>query len=517
MSIFSSVKMKRPKLNKFDLSHERKFSLNMGKLIPIMCMDVVPGDRIRLSSEVMMRFAPMIAPIMHRVDVTVHHFFVPNRLIWNEWETFITGGPQGTSAPVSPYLTINDVTATNNKWNIGTLADYLGIPLIDATNVPISTPLNISALPFRAYQLIFNEYYRDQNLSNPVPFAVTSGSAMADIDALTTLRNRCWEKDYFTSALPWTQRGGEVSLPTEVIYKDQSDVLYENGTEVTSDAFLGTISTDPGGLRVNKGSTTGSAGNPGRIENIESVASATINELRRAFRLQEWLEKNARGGARYVEQILSHFGVRSSDARLQRPEYLGGGKAPCVISEVLSTVVSPDTTTPQGNMAGHGISVGKTNSFSRMFEEHGYVISLMSVLPRTAYQQGIPRHFLRDNKLEYAWPEFGNLGEQEIWQAELLFSDTAPNHKDTFGYQSRYAEYKYIPSSVHADMKASLAYWHMGRQFAGLPILNESFVTSDPTTRIFAVTDVETQHLYCQIYNRLDALRPLPYYGTPAI
>lgn len=509
--LFDKVRLTKPKLNKFDLSHERKFSCNMGSLIPIMITDVVPGDNFRVNSEIMMRLAPMLAPIMHRVNVFTHYFFVPNRLVWDEWEDFITGGRLGTSSPVAPQLNVG-----HDEYQIygakGMLPDYFGIPTYEGGAA--STNYNVSALPFRAYQLIYNEYYRDQNLTEPIVVDKSSGlSPLTDVAyaALLTLRKRAWEKDYFTSALPFAQRGGEVSVPVdgEVTYKDVSEVI-DSFTGLP--AATGDILNDSGDMKVGAADS--------RLENIESLSSVsvTINLLRRAVKLQEWLEKNARGGARYVEQVLSHFGVVSSDARLQRPEYLGGGKNPVVISEVLSTFQADGGEIPQGSMAGHGISVGNTNGFRRRFEEHGYIIGIMSVLPRTTYQQGVPRHLRRFDKFDYFWPEFAHLGEQEVMNREVyqdMFS--ADPNVGVFGYQSRYCDYKYMQDSVHGDMRDELAYWHMSRIFGSAPALNQEFIEADPTHRIFAVTDPAIHKLYVQLYNHVDALRPMPYFGTPSL
>lgn len=517
MSIFSKIRSKRPPKNKFNLSHERKFSFQMGKLTPILVQDVVPGDKFRVNSEIFLRMAPMLAPIMHRVNVFTHYFFVPNRLVWDEWEDFITGGREGTSEPVAPVISAGN-TNLATRMGVGSLWDYMGLPVMNS-----AAPVNhyVSALPFRAYQLIYNEYYRDQNLMEELNISKASGNitAPSQLQLLTQLRTRAWEKDYFTSALPWAQRGGDVSLPfeSEINYKDNSEVISSlTGNPTFNNNQLGVTSAQLGSLRANDG-TLGNDGYPVRIENIEDITSGsvTINELRRSVRLQEWLEKNARGGARYVEQILSHFGVRSSDARLQRPEYLGGGKQPVQISEVLSTFQEA-TGNPQGNMSGHGVAVGGKNGFKRFFEEHGYVIGLMSVLPKTAYQQGIPRHFSRSDRFDYYWPEFAQIGEQEIKNKELYLDVASEENSDaTFGYQSRYAEYKYAPSTVHGEMRDSLAFWHMGRIFNTAPALNSSFVSADPTTRIFAVEDQE--HMYCQLYNKVDAIRPMPYFGTPTL
>lgn len=520
MNMFQNIRTSRPKRNKFDLSHERKMSINMGKLYPIICQEIVPGDSFRVNSEIMMRFAPMLAPVMHRINVYTHYFFVPNRLIWDEWEDFITGGREGTSEPVWPHVQMTDA---NIDWfGIGDLSDYMGIPPMSA-GTSLSTP-DISALPFRAYSLCYDEYYRDQNLEASLDISKSSGvQAGAELAKIMELRFRAWEKDYFTSALPWAQRGPEVLIPIEgegsVNYYEQSYLAEPDGSPVTSGA-VGSMGGNPTQLRAE----LGTANQPIRVENIESIefenSTVTINELRRSVRLQEWLEKNARGGARYVEQILSHFGVRSSDARLQRPEYLGGGKNPVVITEVLSTYQdATGTGEPQANMAGHGISFGKTNGFKRTFEEHGFVIGIMSVLPRTAYQQGINKMFSRVDRFDYYWPEFANIGEQEIKNKEIFTSNLQSGNdlEGTFGYQSRYAEYKYSPSTVHGEFRNTLAFWHMGRIFNSKPSLNAGFVlATDVTDRIFAVPGA-SENLYAYVYNRIDALRPMPYFGTPTL
>lgn len=530
--LFDSIQLNRPKLNKFDMSHEKKLSMNMGQLIPVMLQEVLPGDKWRVSHEVLMRLAPMLAPIMHRVNVYTHSFFVPMRLVWDEWEDHITGGRLGDLAPIVPFMRIDDSADSDNAFGaVGGLPDYLGIPPI-ATNggspVLPDGELNISALPFRAYQLLYDEFFRDQNLEASLGISKASGQVLgAEIAKLTTIRTRAWEKDYFTSALPFAQRGGAVSLPLEfgaadITYKDISDVLV--GGVAVPNQVLGTGDvTVPEQLHA--GPTGGvidpAAGTPARIENIESIesTSVTINALRQAVRLQEWLERNARGGGRYIEQVASHFGVISSDARLQRPEYLGGGRKPVVISEVLSSFQA-DTSEPQGTMAGHGISAGTNSGYSRRFEEHGYVMTILSVLPRTAYMEGIHRMWTRFDKLDNYFPEFANLGEQEVKRKELYadYNSAVPGQNDqTFGYQSRFAEYKYACDSVHGDFRTTLAFWHMGRILGGVQFLNQAFVTADPTHRIFAVDDPLQHKLWVQVYNQASALRPIPYFATPRL
>lgn len=512
MGVFDSVQFTRPRSSKFDLGHEKKLSMQMGDLVPIMLQEIIPGDRFRVHSEVFMRMQAMLAPVMHRVDVTTHYFFVPNRLIWSEWEDFITGGRTGTTNPVAPFITMNNA---NKAYTApGGLGDYMGIP--DWSGVVPNQAINVSALPFRAYQLIYDQYYRDNMLTAPINASKVSGDVTAEIAALMTIRKRAWEKDYFTSARPNAQAGA-VSDPVvpalnQVNYLPQSLIKTTPGVNATANTNIGTGGS-AGTMNVNK--TTLVDGTSGRVENIQSIdTTISINNLRRSLRLQEWLEKNMRAGTRYVEQILSHFGVRSSDARLDRPEYLGGGKQRVTFSEVLQTA---EGTNAVGTMTGHGYALGSSNRFHKTFEEHGFVVGIISVLPKTAYQQGIDRLWSRIDKFDYYWPEFANIGEQVVTSKEIYANPVAPLNDTTFGYQQRYAEYKYQQSMVHGDFKTSLNYWHMGRIFTGTPSLNTSFVESDPTNRIFAVTDPNVDKLLLQVYHNIDAVRLMPYYSVPSI
>lgn len=534
--LFSQVPAGKPRRNVFDLSHDVKMSMDMGVLTPILCQEVVPGDTWSCSTEVMMRLAPMVAPMMHRCNIKTDFFFVPNRLVWDEWETFITGGEEGTEQPVFPHLHLDHFLGSNF---VGSLADYLGVP--DAPSIQEPDQQWISTLPFRAYQLIYNEYYRDQNLTDPVEIYKGSGQEPeGQYLNLTPLRRRAWEKDYFTSALPWAQRGEPVLLPFGGIspvlvpedghsgggrFRQSSNGTVPYGNDGSSNALLGRVGQWSSSARL--GTTTSGSSesvyydpNGSMSINVDESASITINDLRRSIRLQEWLEKNARGGGRYIEQILSHFGVRSSDSRLQRPEYLGGGKTPIKVSEVLQTSSSDDIT-PQANMAGHGIAVGRTHRFRKFFEEHGLIIGLISVIPRTSYQQGLPRYFTKFDKMDFYWPEFANLGEQPVYNREIYVGSTQTYRDGTFGYQPRYAEYKYIPSSVHGEMRNTLDFWHMGRIFSPTeenypPALNTEFVECRPTERIWAVLDSE-ERLYCHIFHKIRAKRPMPKFGVPLL
>lgn len=545
-NIFNSIRMKRPRRNAFNLSYESKLTLNMGELVPIMCMPVVPGDKFRVNTESLVRLAPLVAPMMHRVNVFTHYFFVPNRLVWNDWETFITQGIDGEQKPVFPNFNLNMLSYSkllkDGMFRDGSLWDYLGLPSIgkigtladdkaspNSVNVP-QVGFTVSALPFRAYQLIYNEYYRDQNLTDSINFPLTSGEVLvADLRNLLTLRRRAWEKDYFTSALPWLQRGPEVTVPVggeqfSTVTLDRTagnqKVLNNNGKPADGELFApGTAGvTGTLGWKNESGSSSGPAWlDPnGTLKVDTSQLGVNINDLRTSNALQRWFERNARGGSRYIEQILSHFGVRSSDARLQRPQFLGGGRMPISVSEVLQTS-STDATSPQANMAGHGISAGVNNGFKHYFEEHGYIIGIMSITPRSGYQQGVPRDFTKFDNMDFYFPEFAHLSEQEIKNKEIYLSDDANYNEGTFGYTPRYAEYKYKASESHGDFRGNLAYWHLNRIFADKPNLNTTFVECNPSNRVFATSETEDDKFWVQLYQDVRALRLMPKYGTPML
>jgi len=503
-NLFNSIKMQRPQKNVFDLSHDVKLSLDMGKLVPTLMLECVPGDSFNISCESLLRLSPMVAPMMHRVDVTMHYFFVPNRILWSNWENFITGGPDGTNYPDFPYFVSDavkdwlDMESPEDQVNINKFLDYIGIPSIDET-------YNFSAIPFAAYQCVYNEYYRDQNLIQPVNYKLTDGDQVNFGDLLRQ-RYRAWEHDYFTASLPWAQRGPAVDIPLGFGNGNVSVKLNttDPGTVLNGTPLNATVDGQP------------TADVPtdelyAQTTDLE-LEPTTINTLRRAFKLQEWLEKNARGGVRYIENILAHFGVKSSDARLQRPEYITGVKTPVIVSEVLNTT-GIDGELPQGNMAGHGISVTSGNYGKYYCEEHGYIVGIMSVIPKGAYQQGLHRHFTKFDKLDYFWPSFAHIGEQEVKNKELYIASV--DKEGTFGYVPRYAEYKYLPSRVCADFRTTLDSWHMGRIFENEPTLSEEFVTCKPTKRIFAVTEEGLDSLYAHVYHKIKAVRPMPKFGTP--
>lgn len=498
-NLFSAIKVMKPKKNFFDLTHDVKFSMDMGNLVPICNIDCVPGDKFNLSCQHMVRFAPMIAPMMHRVDVTMHYFFVPYRLLWIGWEKFITGTGGEDGGLVVPYFPLG---ATQD----GDLADYLGCPASDQVTPPNIN--NVSALHFAAYQLIYKEYYRSQQLETTNLFEILPDGLVVP-PWLPLLRKRAWEHDYFTSALPQPQAGDAVALPLSDLRVALNAAV---GTTLTGTPASPFVSADDA-----------DAGIPADQLFADGTSNtSTINDLRRANALQRFLERMNISGSRYVEQIWGMFGVRSSDARLNRPEYIYGTKNAVQVSDVVNTSGAFDSADPdipaspvQGNLAGYGLSSNQSGQGHYFCEEHGVIMGIMSVMPQTAYQQGIAKKFQKFDRFDYFWPQFANIGEQGIRMAEL-YRD-AVNVDEIFGYVPRYTEYKFENNRVAGAFRSSLNYWHMGRIFGAEPTLSSDFIISDPTKRIFAVEDVETQSLYCHVLNIIKAFRPMPKFGTPAL
>lgn len=500
-ALFNLVKTENVKRNVFDMSHTKLLSCNWGDLIPIFCEEVMPGDKWINQTELMARVAPLISPAMARLDIYTHFFFVPMDLVFKNWGKFITGGEKGTDTTPMPVITLNN--ARRAQFQKGMLPDYMGVPPLDNTLTHLRE-VYINALPFRAYQLIYNEYYRDQNLQDPI--AITTDDTVSGTEQvlLTTLRKRSWQKDYLTSCLPEAQKGGEVIVPSTIAYKSISDVKTPAGAAAGAQQLTSSSA----------GKLGGSVQGDLRVENLTGV-DISINDLRQSNALQRFMEKAMRGGSRLVETILVNFGVHTPDYRLSRPEYIGGSKQPIVISEVLSTVGNEDA--PQGSMAGHGISVGNQAKFRESFTEHGYIIGIMSILPQAVYSQGLPRMFNKLDKLDFPWPDFAHLGEQEVYQSEVkLDLIDGPPVNTTFGYQSRYAEYKFGRNTIAGDFHDDLSHWHIANIYDGTPGLNETFIVCNPPHRLWAVTDPNVHKFYIQIYHDVKAIRPLPTFGTPS-
>lgn len=560
-NLFNSIPLLKPRKNAFKLSHNVKLTCEMGQLVPFFVQDVLPSDRFKISVSNIVRFAPLLAPIMSEVDVFFHFFFVPNRIIWSEWETFMTGSKNGRKlsddqVPVPPRIVfdggiLNTALQNGQNWandghaplTHGSLADYLGFQTFKSGTTFNNGSYPLDELPFRAYYKIWSDWYRDENLIDDVlpDYISNSGDRLItnanliDIENLMQLRRRCWKKDYFTSALPFAQKGDDVLIPGGVSV-DPDSHLFLHGTGALSlssgsvptnqylDVFArfndpksgnfyvdngnGKVGTTYQSLSILTGSDFNNFANSGASE-------GTIRELRRAFAAQKFFERRAVGGTRYIEQNYAFFGVRSSDGRLQRSEYLGGSKNPVVISQVLQTSEGT-ASSPLGTPAGNAVSAGGKYIFNRSFEEYGWIIGLMSIMPKPDYIQGIPKMFLRRDIYDYYWPQFAKIGEQPIENQELYFSPTSNNNDGTFGYTPRYAEYRFRNNRVCGDFKDTLKFWTLARDFDAPQALNHSFVECNPSDRIFAVSDAASadyNHLWCEIGLNVKSLRPLPKYG----
>lgn len=507
---------------KHSLSNYKLFSCDMGELVPCGLVEVLPGDSFQHATSALVRVSPLLAPVMHPVHVRIHHWFVPHRLVWEDWEKFITGGPDGMDASVFPTITLSWAAGTppTGSGVVGGLADYLGC----ATGI---NNLEVSALPFRGYGLIWNEWYRDQDLQTALTIDLTSG---ADTTTNTALQNVAWEKDYFTSSRPWTQKGPEVTIPLvgdapitglgrrvnpggAASTSGTATIKDSTGSDVVFTETYGAAFEDAGPQsRVIMGS---SGGVPQVFADLSNVTAANINDLRLAFALQRYEEARARYGSRYTE-YLRYLGVRSSDARLQRPEYLGGGKQTIQFSEVLQTAPTTDgdDQVGVGQLKGHGIGAVRSNRYRRFFEEHGYVFSFLSVRPRTMYVQGLPRTWNRRTKEDFWQQELQHIGQQEVLNKELYASHTTP--EGVFGYQDRYDEYRRQESTIGGEFRSTeLDFWHMARIFSSDPALNASFVRSNPTKRVNAVQTNDV--LWIMAHHSLQARRMVAKTGTSFI
>lgn len=491
---------------KFSLSHYKLLSCDMGELVPIGLMEVLPGDTFQQATSCLLRVSPLLAPVMHPVHVRIHHWFVPHRLVWDKWEDFITGGPDGMDASVFPTSIVGGVTS-------GSLADYLGVPPNDHPDIAVSS------LPFRGYNLIWNEWYRDQDLQAELPVPKTSGP---DVNAYT-LQNVAWEKDYFTSARPWTQKGPDVTIP----FADSAPVVSTGAQPRIRRAGAGDfplnvsqVGSEDGVLQASGAAGADAAASFGTVTGLEADLSAAtainVNDLREAFALQRYEEARARYGSRYTE-YLRYLGVRSSDARLQRPEYLGGGRQTIQFSEVLQTgpgSVDGGDESVVGELKGHGIAAMRSNRYRRFFEEHGYIFSLLSVKPKTMYSQGMNRTWGKRTKEEFFQKELQHIGQQEVFNKELYVANgSAPD--GVFGYQDRYDEYRRMESNIAGDFRNSLDYWHYARIFANQPTLNADFIKSTPTKRPNAVQTEDV--LWIMANHSVQARRMVAPTGTSFI
>ena len=483
---FSRVAGLHPGMSVFDLSYTKLFTCDMGQLIPVMVDEVVPGDIFKIGNQSVIRMQPLVAPVLHEINAYVHYFFVPYRLLWSDWEDFITGGKDGTDAHTLPLWTPPDTI----NIGVGSLWDYLGfVPgiLPTATSSPLQFPRN-------AYNLIYNEYYRDENLQSEV----------ASTNWL--LLNRNWEKDYFTSSLPWQQRGIAPALPISGIGHAVWPAI-GTGTAVPMQSVFNGSYYKP------YDAATKSVLESNTID-LSTATTFNVADLRLAFQIQKWMERNARAGARYTESLQAHFGVSPRDERLQRPEYIGGSKTPVIVSEILQTS-STDATSPQGNMAGHGVSVASTFCGKYRATEHGLIMGILSIMPRSMYQQGFDRSWLRRSRYDFYFPEFANLSEQAVYNCEIYATNNETTNKSVFGYQGRYDEMRTKRNMVCGQMRDVFDYWHLGRIFASAPALNSDFVKCVPDKRIFAAPS--EPGFIVQFANLIKAWRPMPIQSDPGL
>ena len=540
--------------SRFDRSSSYKTTFNVGQIIPFYVDEVLPGDTFSIDTSKVVRMQTLLTPVMDDIFLGTYYFFVPNRLTWNHWKQFMGENTESAWIPSVEYE-IPQLTAPEGGWNIGTIADYMGIP----TGV---SGLSVNALPFRAYALIMNEWFRDENLSDPLNIPVTdatvqgvnTGTFVTDVAKGGLPYTAAKYHDYFTSALPAPQKGPDVTIPvaSAVQYPvipldknvsfDSSGIGMRLGDVETSNPVIPSNGTY---YPLNYGGGSGS-GSPlgktgfyiGSLENNPqgsalaplnlwavgdgTVQAATINQLRLAFQIQKLYERDARGGTRYIEILKSHFGVTSPDARLQRPEYLGGNRIPININQVVQSSSTDASGTPQGNTAAYSLTSDNHSDFTKSFVEHGFLIGVMVARYRHTYQQGLERFWSRKDRFDYYFPVFANIGEQAIKNKEIYAQGTVKDD-EVFGYQEAWADYRYRPNRVTGEMRSSapqsLDVWHLGDDYESLPSLSDSWIREDSKTvnRVLAVSDNVSAQLFCDIYVRNLCTRPMPLYSIPGL
>lgn len=494
-------------MSKQSLSHQRNLTFDMGELIPIMWKNVYPGDRFRHRTDLVLRLTPLLAPVLHKVDVRIHHFYVPFFQIWDDMEDFYTGGADGTSTPTAPYIDLNAATVAE-----GSLLDYLGIPPANYTG----SGIEINALPVRAYSHIFNEYYRDLDLVTALTIDTTSG---ADTTTNTSVQNIAWSKDEFTACRPWPQKGTAVSIPLAG-EAPVSGIGVVGAAGGASGAIMreteGTAPVDYAGSWTDTSNVIGieedssNADYPNIYADLSGATGVSIAQLRESVGLNEFMERIARHGNRYMD-LLAQRGVKGDDARLGNPVYLGGGKNAIQFSEVVAQGTESGSTN-LGDLAGHGVASVQSNRYVKFFKEHGLVMSMLSVRPKSVYTQAIPREFFLTTKEDYYNPELAGIGDQIITNKEVYSEHSSPD--GTFGYGPRYNECRYIANSVHGGFHSDYNDWHLGRIHSGDIALNSSFINCNPSKRIFAEQTKDA--LKATVFHSLQAIRPMTSVGRPS-
>lgn len=537
--------------SKFPRNFSHKTTFNAGQVIPFYVDEVLPGDTFQVRTSKVVRMQTLLTPVMDNVYLDTYYFFVPNRLVWEHWKQFMGENTESAWIPQVEYE-VPQLTAPANGWEVGTLADYMGIP----TGVK---GLSVSALPFRAYALIMNEWFRSENLTDPLNIpvddatvqGVNTGNYVSDVakGGKPFVANKF--RDYFTSCLPSPQKGPDVTINTAqlgnapVVPMDKpvpKDLLnypynvyiptgnsdFEAGYHAGSvhrNAFGGAYwLAGTGNSDLDSTIDNGVAGYPANLwaKFDNTVSVATINQLRTAFQIQKFYERSARGGSRYIETLKAHFGVTSPDARLQRPEYLGGNRIPVSINQVVQNSGTVSGSTPLGDTGAMSLTTDVHSDFTKSFVEHGFVIGVMVARYDHTYQQGIERFWSRKSMFDYYWPEFANIGEQAVLNKEIYAQGNAQDD-EVFGYQEAWADYRYKPSRVSGEMRSSYAQsldvWHLADDYSTRPSLSDSWIHEDPTTinRVLAVSDNLANQFFCDIYVQNYSTRNMPLYSIPGL
>lgn len=546
----------------FDRPFSHKTTFNVGDIIPFYVDEVLPGDTHQIRTSKVVRMQTLLTPVMDNIYLDTYYFFVPDRIVWSHWKQFMGENTESAWVPSTEYE-IPVIASPDGGWKEGTIADYMGIP----TNVG---NLYVNALPFRAYALIMNEWFRDENLSDPlnIPLddatvkGVNTGTFVTDVAKGGLPYKAAKYHDYFTSALPAPQKGPDVTIPVSSganfpVYGTGEPLFLNNGTvsgplqslvppagAFETPAVLGyaktdgnvgtyadvekfTISGEQGQILgiATKSQMEGHSGVTGSglyALNDGSVSVATINQLRMAFQIQKLYERDARGGTRYIEILKSHFGVTSPDARLQRPEYLGGNRIPITINQVIQNSGTMSGETPQGTTTAYSLTTDVHQEFTKSFVEHGFIIGVMVARYDHTYQQGLERFWSRRDRFDFYWPVFANIGEQAVLNKEI-YATGKDSDDEVFGYQEAWADYRYKPSRVSGEMRSNaktpLDSWHLADDYDALPTLSDSWIREEPNNvnRVLAVTSEVSNQLFCDLYIQNRTTRPMPVYSIPGL